>query len=1055
MMAPVQLIRISLVLLALLAVAGLTNRAEAAICGDVNASNQIDIADAVYLINFIFAGGPMPIDDALGDFNCSSQTDISDAVFMVNYIFASGPAPCSGSNCEPRGVMLTGVPSSPAIDAVYDFPHIPAKEDEIDIDGFMRTRLDCVLNPSATIQQVNAALTEIDALIVGMDSSNIFMTLEIPEVQTKAEADSAGVTLLESGAFLFAFGTFSAVASYPEPQPGRDLPPAGSGNIGSIGMMKAPALWNLRALAENQAAPVTALVPDLYFTNVPHSDISAQSFLTGGGTLTTTADANGAFAGNHGFHVCGILAADYDANGATGVHPGSNLLLDVQSLIVGGLSWQGIISTIAQHLPNERFLLNTSLGYNAQISSLSKVQRAVYALHWRMLAAPRREDFLHLSAAGNIRQLTDESRFAKYSSPWNTAKVFDTPAAMVFPDTVGFLGSLKLIIAWDWVRSQVPAAEFPLTNVIIVGSSQADYTSSAFSSFVPDLRTMGEFVCGPCIQPETSLNPASCQPNSGDLLAFYQGTSMATPQVTGLAAFIWNIRPDLSVNALRDLLQDTWTIGGTGILDGYLCALSLDDDLFTAPVRRTLLDVANAFGDSIPDGSFDEHDLARFRERLEFFEQLRIGIPSPAQDYSRFDLNGDGFTGGDYATRFDLDVDSPPSYGPITQTLQNGTQHFEENTVTDRDILCYYANSPLYQGQDLDVRDSLMIELGCPVCTGAKNSPNDCVDVWTLEVDFPGAVYDDAPLAVRVGRVGDFGTIWEPNVTVEYNVSGGSVLPLSTTTDASGLATTTATIDALAAAIDIEIVASVSGTVVATGSAHAVKAAVVQVYERQTSLDVYGPPSDYFGSYSDSRTNSQQLNNPEAGVSGAATSFVSHNSSLVVHEDLNVYVFTVGGGGTGDAYVSLSGEGCAEGASGQNASAGIVGGTAWFFEIFGSQEVKFTLELQTSFSNSNSFGAFGDGIAEAALRNLPGGFIVNLTTGPSHPERDTVITGLLGPGKYYFLGLCTQYASAGASPPSNCSSSASSSTSLNAVLTLEVPALPIVRKSFSGQSRKE
>ncbi len=216
------------------------------------------------------------------------------------------------------------------------------------------------------------------------------------------------------------------------------------------------------------------------------------------------------------------------------------------------------------------------------------------------------------------------------------------------------------------------------------------------------------------------MKPAVVSTNSGSWLAFYQGTSMATPQVTGLAAFIWNIQPDLSVNALRDLILDTWTIGGTGILDGYLCALSLDDDLFTAPVRRTLLDVANAFGDSIPDGSFDEHDLARFRERLEFFEQLRIGIPSPAQDYSRFDLNGDGFTGGDYATRFDLDVDSPPSYGPVTQTLQNGTQHFEENSVTDRDILCYYANSPLYQGQDLDVRDSLMIELGCPVCTGAK-----------------------------------------------------------------------------------------------------------------------------------------------------------------------------------------------------------------------------------------------------------------------------------------------------------------------------------------------
>ncbi len=145
---------------------------------------------------------------------------------------------------------------------------------------------------------------------------------------------------------------------------------------------------------------------------------------------------------------------------------------------------------------------------------------------------------------------------------------------------------------------------------------------------------------------------------------------------------------------------------------------------------------------------------------------------------------------------------------------------------------------------------------------------------------------------------------------MEFNAIGGSVLPLSTTTDAFGLATTTATIDALAAAIDIEIIASVSGTVVATGSAHAVKAAIVQVYERQSSLDFYGPPSDYFGSFSDSRTNVQQLEDPEAGVSGAATSFVSHNSSLVVHEDLDIYVFSVGGDGTGGATHRLSGEGC-------------------------------------------------------------------------------------------------------------------------------------------------
>ena len=86
----------------LIVTVGQVSRSDAASCGDTNASGQIDITDAVYLINYIFAGGPAPQDDGAGDFNCSSQTDIVDAVFMINYIFASGPAPCSGIDCGPN-----------------------------------------------------------------------------------------------------------------------------------------------------------------------------------------------------------------------------------------------------------------------------------------------------------------------------------------------------------------------------------------------------------------------------------------------------------------------------------------------------------------------------------------------------------------------------------------------------------------------------------------------------------------------------------------------------------------------------------------------------------------------------------------------------------------------------------------------------------------------------------------------------------------------------------------------------------------------------------------
>lgn len=66
-------------------------------CGDADSNGSITISDAVYLINYIFAGGPAPNPICLGDADNNGSVTISDAVYLVNYIFAGGPAP--GPNC--------------------------------------------------------------------------------------------------------------------------------------------------------------------------------------------------------------------------------------------------------------------------------------------------------------------------------------------------------------------------------------------------------------------------------------------------------------------------------------------------------------------------------------------------------------------------------------------------------------------------------------------------------------------------------------------------------------------------------------------------------------------------------------------------------------------------------------------------------------------------------------------------------------------------------------------------------------------------------------------
>lgn len=75
-------------------VAGIVTVIEPILCGDADGSGEIDIDDAVFLINYIFAGGPPPDPLASGDTDCSGGIDIDDVVQVIGYIFAGGNAPC-------------------------------------------------------------------------------------------------------------------------------------------------------------------------------------------------------------------------------------------------------------------------------------------------------------------------------------------------------------------------------------------------------------------------------------------------------------------------------------------------------------------------------------------------------------------------------------------------------------------------------------------------------------------------------------------------------------------------------------------------------------------------------------------------------------------------------------------------------------------------------------------------------------------------------------------------------------------------------------------------
>ena len=65
--------------------------------GDANRDHKITVGDVVYLVNYLFKGGPAPSPSEAGNVNGDTKLTVSDVVYLVNYLFKGGPRPqCRG-----------------------------------------------------------------------------------------------------------------------------------------------------------------------------------------------------------------------------------------------------------------------------------------------------------------------------------------------------------------------------------------------------------------------------------------------------------------------------------------------------------------------------------------------------------------------------------------------------------------------------------------------------------------------------------------------------------------------------------------------------------------------------------------------------------------------------------------------------------------------------------------------------------------------------------------------------------------------------------------------
>ncbi len=64
------------------------------LCGDANADLDVNVSDAVWIINYVFVSGEPPSPLEAGDANCDGDVNVSDAVWIINYVFVAGYEPC-------------------------------------------------------------------------------------------------------------------------------------------------------------------------------------------------------------------------------------------------------------------------------------------------------------------------------------------------------------------------------------------------------------------------------------------------------------------------------------------------------------------------------------------------------------------------------------------------------------------------------------------------------------------------------------------------------------------------------------------------------------------------------------------------------------------------------------------------------------------------------------------------------------------------------------------------------------------------------------------------
>lgn len=632
-----------------------------------------------------------------------------------------------------EGILLPGDPAALLKDTSLNLPGQGVGSDQI-LNSIILTRVDVRFLADATVAQVNNLLQQIDGGIVARVKGSTFLTIAIPQQQSIA-AIRALVQTVEG----FPGVAFALLAQVPQ----NEQIFVSTDQVGNLMQHllpgRFPAAWNALppGIVTNglcSIPPIPLLIADV-FGSQPPSDVPA------GVTISSfpppqPPPSNFTGDGDHGYYVALVAAAE--GVGANPFLPSGCLAL--RPVQTAGQDIAIAINRISAAMPAGKFIVNQSQGFQSLCQGFidtacvppqdilkDPLGRAAMALYWKEQTKVRWPDFLMVVSAGNskgspaavIYPGMGDSRFnwfatiAQLPDPrfnwvqdgglWDPNPLFAS---------AGFTSLLPTDPQFSYFQQVVDStglggADSIADNVIAVGSATSQSSSSILTQHVTGDQ-LGESVFSDSNADVLAVGEAIFFPKN------LIGTSFAAPQVAGLASYLWMLSPDLQSQPAAVTKRAIVANTRNRVVDAYAAALSLDAAALPNPqnakVRLTLLDVNG-------DGGFNEADIDIFLRH--FFIVAPDGTishqaqPGTTADFSRFDLNGDGFTtAGARRERFDLDrVDSiqfgQTNYSTVSQTIEGTEIHFDETALTDLEILCYYAYSDMFQGNP-DARKSLL-----------------------------------------------------------------------------------------------------------------------------------------------------------------------------------------------------------------------------------------------------------------------------------------------------------------------------------------------------------